>query len=108
VSQRLLPTADGSGRVPAMEILVATGRVFDKIADPDATHELEEIIAEGGFYGMQTFDQSLFGLYERGLVSRRDALATATHNHDLRLQMDHLEMERAQARESTPVAEVGG
>ncbi len=97
VSQRLLPTADGTGRVPAMEILVATGRVFDKIADADATHEIEEIIADGGYYGMQTFDQSLLALYEKGTVSRRDAMTTATHPHDLRLQIDQLEMRRAEA-----------
>jgi twitching motility protein PilT len=97
ISQRLLPTADGSGRVPAMEILVATGRVFDKIADADATHEIEEIIADGGYYGMQTFDQSLLSLYEQGRVGRRDAMATATHPHDLRLQIDQLEMTRAEA-----------
>ena len=100
VSQRLLQTADGQSRVPAMEILIATGRIFDKIADADVTHEIEEVIAEGGFYGMQTFDQSLFDLYERGLVSRRNALGTATHSHDLRLRMDHLDLERRQAAEA--------
>ncbi len=96
VSQRLLERADRSGRVPAMEVLVATGRVFDKIADPAQTHELETIIAEGGYYGMQTFDQSLLGLYASGVVSRRDALATATNPHDLRLEMDRLDLERAE------------
>ena len=45
---------------------MATGRVFDKIVNADETHEIEEIIAEGEYYGMQTFDQSLLGLYERG------------------------------------------
>ena len=100
VSQRLLRAADGESRIPAMEILIATGRVFDKIVDADVTHEIEEVISEGGFYGMQTFDQSLFDLYERGKVSRRDALGTATHTHDLRLRMDHLDLERAKAAEA--------
>jgi twitching motility protein PilT len=107
VSQRLLERADGQGRVPAMEVLVATGRVFDKIADPTATHELEEIIAEGEFYGMQTFDQGLRNLYEQGIVTRRDALATATNSHDLRLKLDQLDLTRAQAAlddESTATA----
>jgi twitching motility protein PilT len=108
ISQRLLPTADGAGRVPAMEILVATGRVFDKIADSDATHEIEEIIADGGYYGMQTFDQSLLSLYEKGIVSRRDAMATATHPHDLRLQIDQLEMTRAEAQKAAGVEHVDG
>jgi twitching motility protein PilT len=58
VSQRLVERRTG-GRVPAVEVLVATGRVFDKIVNPDETHEIEEIIADGEFYGMQTFDQSL-------------------------------------------------
>jgi twitching motility protein PilT len=97
ISQRLLETADGAGRVPAMEILIATGRVFDKIADADSTHELEEIIAEGSYYGMQTFDQSLLSLYERGLVARRDALATASHPHDLRLAIEQLDLTRQHA-----------
>jgi twitching motility protein PilT len=96
ISQRLLERADREGRVPAMEVLVATGRVFDKIADASATHELEEIIAEGEFYGMQTFDQGLRNLYEQGVVTRRDALATATNSHDLRLKLDHLDLSRAQ------------
>ena len=45
---------------------MATGRVFDKIVNADETHEIEQIIAEGEYYGMQTFDQSLLELYERG------------------------------------------
>jgi len=45
---------------------VSTGRVFDKIVNPDETHEIEGIIAEGEYYGMQTFDQSLLKLYQRG------------------------------------------
>jgi twitching motility protein PilT len=105
VSQRLLERADGHGRIPAMEVLVATGRVFDKIADSDQTHELEEIIAEGEFYGMQTFDQALRNLYEQGIVTRRDALATATNSHDLRLKLDQLDLTRAQqALEDEPSA----
>ncbi len=87
VSQRLLERVDGKGRIPAVEVLVATGRAFDKIVDPDETHELEQIIAEGEYYGMQTFDQSLFGLYKNGLIGLRDALATASHPHDLRIAL---------------------
>ncbi|MBK5289089.1 MAG: PilT/PilU family type 4a pilus ATPase [Acidimicrobiia bacterium] len=103
VSQRLVPRADEEGRVPAMEVLVSTGRVFDKIADGTATHELDEIIADGGYYGMQSFDQSLLALYGAGTVSRRDALASASNPHDLRLKMDHFELERTRAAEDPPV-----
>ncbi|MGH9269537.1 MAG: type IV pilus twitching motility protein PilT, partial [Acidimicrobiales bacterium] len=68
VSQRLLERSDGSGRIPAVEVLVMTGRVFDRIIDPDTQNTIEEVIADGEFYGMQTFDQSLFNLYKNGLV----------------------------------------
>jgi twitching motility protein PilT len=97
VSQRLVQRCDKDGRIPAMEVLVATGRVFDKIADSTQTHELEEIIADGEYYGMQTFDQSLLHLYADRIVSRRDALATASNPHDLRLKMEHFELDREQA-----------
>ncbi len=99
VSQRLVQRCDHEGRVPAMEVLVATGRVFDKIADATATHELEEIIAEGEYYGMQTFDQSLLNLYASGIVSRRDALSTSSNPHDLRLKLEHLELTREEKSE---------
>jgi len=87
VSQRLLERVDGKGRIPAVEVLMATGRVFDKIVNEDETAGLEQIIAEGEYYGMQTFDQSLFGLYKNGLIGLRDALAAATHPHDLRISL---------------------
>ena len=96
VSQRLVQRSDRDGRVPAMEVLVSTGRVFDKIADSTQTHELEEIIADGEYYGMQTFDQSLLHLYADGVVSRRDALSTASNPHDLRLKMEHYELHTEQ------------
>ena len=104
VSQRLVQRADGNGRVPAMEVLVSTGRVFDKIADATATHELDEIIADGAFYGMQSFDQSLLSLFAVGTVSRRDALATASNPHDLRLKMEQYEMTRDEAAGSPSLA----
>jgi len=96
VSQRLVERSDHQGRVPALEVMVNTGRVFDKIADAQQTHELDEIIADGEFYGMQTFDQGLRNLYETGQVTRRDALAAASNAHDLRLKLDHLDLSRAQ------------
>ena len=85
VSQRLLETEGGTGRVAAVEVLVSTGRVFDKIVDAEETHGLEEVIAEGEYYGMQTFDQCLLNLCKQGRITVRDALATSSHPHDLRL-----------------------
>ena len=88
ISQRLLERADGRGRIPAIEVLVNTGRVFDRIVDPDVPGDsLEEIIADGDYYGMRTFDQSLFQLYRDGLVSLRDAMAVASNPHDFRISL---------------------
>jgi twitching motility protein PilT len=88
VSQRLLERADGKGRVPAAEILVSSNRVFDRIVDPDGRGEsLDEIIAEGEYHGMQTFDQSLLALYAAGLVSLRDALSAATRIDEFRIAL---------------------
>jgi twitching motility protein PilT len=94
VSQRLVERRQG-GRAPAVEVLVSTGRVFDKIVNPDETHEIEQIIAEGEYYGMQTFDQSLLGLYKQGTIDLREAIAASTTPHDLRLMIEQHTMEMA-------------
>src|SRR3954454_24258803 len=85
VSQRLVRTADGSGRVATAEILVMTGRVHDTILDPQLTGQLPEVIAEGGYYGMQTFDQHLLGHLNAGRVSMEEAMKVATSPHDFKL-----------------------
>ncbi len=87
VSQRLLPRGDGKGRVPAVEVLVATGRVYDRIIDPEATIEIRDIIAEGEYYGMQTFDQALVKLVKAGLVTEEDARRFSTNPHDFNLAL---------------------
>jgi twitching motility protein PilT len=94
VSQRLVERR-GGGRIPAVEILVATGRIFDKIVNADETNEIEQIIAEGEYYGMQTFDQSLLGIYGEGLIELREALAASTSPHDLRLMIEQFTMRQA-------------
>jgi len=85
ISQRLVPTPDGQGRVATCEILRMTGRVRDMIMNPSETGKLPEVIAEGGYYGMQTFDQALRAHVEAGRVSMEDALKAATHPHDFKL-----------------------
>jgi twitching motility protein PilT len=85
VSQRLVPTADGSGRVAVCEILRVTGRAKDMIQDPDQTDRLREVIAEGEYYGMQTFDQALLKHYQAGRVGMEDALRVASSPHDFKL-----------------------
>jgi twitching motility protein PilT len=87
VSQRLVKRSDGKGRVPVVEVLVSTGRVYDRIIDPDATIELHDIIVEGGFYGMQTFDHALVSLVEGGLVTEEDARFISTSPHDFVLAL---------------------
>ena len=71
VSQRLVPTVDGHGRVAASEVMIVTGRVEDLILNPEETGKISQVIAEGDYYGMQTFDQALLGHVEAGLISRR-------------------------------------
>ncbi|MEJ7750477.1 MAG: PilT/PilU family type 4a pilus ATPase [Thermoleophilaceae bacterium] len=85
ISQRLVPTPDGQGRVATCEILRMTGRVRDMIMNPTETGKLPEVIAEGAYYGMQTFDQALRAHVEAGRVSMEDALKAATHPHDFKL-----------------------
>jgi twitching motility protein PilT len=89
ISQRLLERAEGGGRVPAVEVMVTTGRIADRIIDPDGGQgeTIEELIADGEWYGMQTFDQSLFSLYKNGLVTLPDAMAGASNPHDFRLSL---------------------
>jgi twitching motility protein PilT len=85
VSQRLVPTIDGSGRIACCEVLRMTGRVRDMITDPAQTGKLPEVIAEGSFYGMQTFDQHLFEHLKAGRVEMDTAVQFATSPHDFKL-----------------------
>jgi len=87
VSQRLVSRSDGKGRVPAIEVLVSTGRVFERVLDPDETDSIADVIAEGGYYGMQTFDQSLVQLVKEGIVSEEDARRSSTSPHDFMLAL---------------------
>ncbi len=95
ICQRLVPRASG-GRIPALEIMVCNGRVADRILDPNKTGEIDQIIAQGNFYGMQTFDQSLLSLVQQGLITPSDALNAASSPHDFVLMLE-------QAGEPLPV-----
>ncbi len=86
ISQRLVPGAEG-GRVAVCEILRMTGRVRDMIVDPTQTGKLVEVITSGGYYGMQTFDQALFGHVKAGRVTFEDAMHVASSPHDFKLLM---------------------
>jgi twitching motility protein PilT len=89
VCQRLVPTVDG-GRVPALEILVNTGRIAERIADPDKTHEIKDVVADGDFYGMMTFDQSILTLLQDGRISTQAAFEAVTSRHDFELAMQQV------------------
>jgi len=87
ICMRLVPRA-GGGRIPAVEVLVNNGRVADRIQEPSRTSEIHEIIADGEYYGMQTFDQSLLGLVRNGLVTVEDALRASSQPHDFMLMLE--------------------
>ncbi|HIG72042.1 MAG TPA: type IV pilus twitching motility protein PilT [Myxococcales bacterium] len=87
VSQRLVPRADGNGRVPALEVLVSTAFVRECIGDKDRTKEIPEVISKGyTSYGMQTFDQSLMQLVKDELVTYDEALKHVTNPDDFALR----------------------
>lgn len=88
ISQRLVRTADGNGRVPACEVMVSTGRAKDMILNASETGRLSEVIREGEFYGMQTFDQSLFDHVTAGRVTLAAAMEAASSPHDFKLMLD--------------------
>ena len=85
VSQRLVRTADKAGRVAVCEILRMTGRARDMILDHNQTDRLREVIAEGEYYGMQTFDQALLHHVKAGRVAMDDAIQAASSPHDFKL-----------------------
>jgi len=87
ISQRLVPRADGKGRVPALEVLVSTALTRELIADKDRTKELPDAIARGfTTYGMQTFDQSLMSLVKQKLVTYEEALKNVSNPDDFALR----------------------
>lgn len=88
ISQRLVPRADGVGRVPAVEIMVSTARIRECIIEKDKTNEILDAIAKGvTTYGMQTFDQSLMFLLREGLITFEEALKHCTNPDDFALRV---------------------
>ena len=101
VTQQLLPRAGGRGRVPAVEILVVNSRVRERIADPGRLSELDDEMAHGDLYGMQTHDQSLVHLYRNGLVERDAAVEHANAPSEMRFALDRADQERARVEPAT-------
>src|SRR6188768_2510394 len=106
ISQRLIPRADGKGRVPAVEVLISTAFIRDAILDKEKSHLIHGAIAQGtSQYGMQTFDQSVFSLYESGLVSYEEALRWASNVDEFKLKVQGIHTTADMAREQ--MAKVG-
>ena len=100
VSQRLVRRADEKGRVPAVEVMIATAYIRDCIINPDKTRLIHDAIAAGtSQYGMQTFDQSLFDLYTRELITYEEALIRASNPDDFKLRIQGIRSASDSARE---------
>jgi twitching motility protein PilT len=118
VSQRLVPRADGNGRVPAVEILRSTPYIRDCIENKEKTKLIRDAIAAGNSeYGMQTFDQSLHRLYKAELISFEEALRQATNPDEFKLKVAGIQstadlaleqMEATASRRSSDGRDVGG
>ena len=98
ICQRLVPTVDGAGRVAALEIMVVNGRIQQCIVDPSKGGEIHEIVADGEYYGMQTFDQSLGKHFEKGVIDLRAAMNAASNPHDLKVLLQNKGLLSATAR----------
>jgi twitching motility protein PilU len=103
ISQRLIPLADGKGRLPAVEVFINTPLMSDLIFKGEV-HEMKGLMARSNEAGMQTFDQALFNLYEKGSITYEDALRNADSVNDLRLR---IKLEGKGAKKNNLLDEVG-
>jgi twitching motility protein PilT len=118
IAQRLLPRADGLGRVPAVEVMIATAFIRDCVIDKDRTSQIHSAIASGtSQYGMQTFDQSIFNLYQQGFVTLDEALRWASNVDEFKLKVQGIsttadmardEMARSTGQGSPEITRFGG
>jgi twitching motility protein PilT len=112
IAQRLLPRADGAGRCAAVEVMLSTPYIRDAIVDKDKTSLIPGAIAAGtSQYGMQTFDQSIFGLYQQGFVTLDEALRWASNVDEFKLKVQGIATTAEMARDEMarrPAAGRGG
>lgn len=100
VSQRLMKSAKGNSRIPAVEVLMSTPLIRDYILHEDKTQSIRDAIAAGtSQYGMQTFDQSLFYLYQSGLINLDEALRGSTNPDEFRLRLAGIQNTASSSRE---------
>lgn len=109
ISMRLVPRADGQGRCPAVEVLVATPFIRDCIVDKEKTHLIQGAIESGtSQYGMQSFDQSLFGLLSRGLIAYDEALRWASNPDEFKMKVQGISNVSDRARDQMARNVLGG
>ena len=109
VSQRLVVRADGKGRVPAVEVMMMTGLIRDSIREKLKTAQIPTVIAAGqAQYGMQTFDQSLWDLFQAGLINYETALENASNADDFKLRMQGISSTSDISRNAMQTAGFGG
>jgi twitching motility protein PilT len=109
ISQRLIPKSDGKGRSPAVEVLISTAFIRDCIVDKEKTHQIHTAIAQGtSQYGMQTFDQSIFSLFEQGHISYEEALRWASNVDEFKLKVQGISTTADTARDQMAGAIFGG
>jgi twitching motility protein PilT len=100
ISLRLLPRADGLGRVPAAEVLISTNYIRDCIENKEKTKLIKDAISAGtSQYGMQTFDQSIYTLYRNGLITLDEALRRASNPDEFKLKIQGIQSTSDLARE---------
>jgi twitching motility protein PilT len=108
IAQRLIPRKDGQGRVPAAEVLVATPFIKDCIVDKEKTHLIPGAIAQGtSQYGMQTFDQSIFSLFQQDLISYEEALRWASNVDEFKLKVQGISTTADASRDQMATAVLG-
>ena len=109
ISQRLMPTADGHGRAPAVEVMISTPFIRDCIVDKERTYQIPGAIAAGtSQYGMQTFDQSIFGLFQQGRVSYEEALRWASNVDEFKLKVQGISTTADMSRDQMAKTVGGG
>jgi twitching motility protein PilT len=109
VSQRLMPSIDGTSRAPAVEVMISTPFIRDCIVDKERTHLIPGAIASGtSQYGMQSFDQSIFGLFKAGLVAYEEALRWASNVDEFKLKVQGISTTADVSRDQMAGAAMGG
>jgi twitching motility protein PilT len=109
IAQRLMPRADGLGRVPAVEVMISTAFIRDCIVDKDKAPQIHGAIAAGtSQYGMQTFDQSIFGLFQQGFVTLEEAMRWASNVDEFKLKVQGISTTADMARDEMARKVTGG